>query len=649
MMKSINSFFLFISLLVSTINAQTISSKVVDNATNQPLEYATVAIKNTGKGVITNQDGNFRLKVQDGNNSIIIISYLGYQTIELKSDQIPPVIQMKEDTKTLQTITVSAETATAILKKAFKNIEKNYPQQITKQFAFYRENCLTEKEDFIYVSEGAVEIVKNKYNKISKNDFGQLKILKGRTNFINHIDWASKTSFYGGHLYWSRYDMVKKRMEFINPKHFNKYHYQLSEPSIQDGKLVYVISFDAENGELSGIWNGNIYIESDTYAYVGADISANDLGIKKRNRKDGHINHQWRKYSFEIRYKKTQKHWHLNNLNYYSTIIRDGFKEVQFKDEFVVTETIVEHVKPIAFEDRLDFNTSFSHQVFNEFDSTFFAGHAILEESEHLKKEIEPIVIRQKEINLSKEEAMQVKVNTTKGNIRNRFSFSAGLTSLPLGIENANYRFISQNNSLVIVPNERFSGVNRTNGIYWNINYDLSKRWTFGTSFFHSLNRFIQYDFYDINLRYNFLLKKIGRPLIVQPQIAYWFGKAHLQFENPDVSEILRIDDRNFDTDQINLSIGKRFSAIKSSLNFIYQFSPVVGLQAGIDYYFPFLERSRVFVRDNSSDNNSFIRPISYPIENDNFLIEKNGQVINNDFPIGLEDWSFRLGIVIDF
>ena len=315
MKKLINCLFLFF-LAASSSAAQTVSSKVVDKESKQPLHYATVAIKDTGKGVITNEDGLFSITIKDTSYSIIVISYLGYKTLELNSKNIPSVIYLQEDVKSLQTITVSAYTPITILRKAFERIEENYPQDLTKQIGFYRQHSFTGAEDLVYISEGVVEIVKSKYKKKFKNDFGQLKVLKGRTNYFSHHDWASKTGFTGGHLYWNRFDIAKKRMDFINPKHFDEYDYVLRASSVQDGRVVYIISFDNRNGQLKGEWEGTLYIDSESFAYMGADAKGTAIGIKKRNRKEGNEIHNWKEFGFEIRYKKIKERWHLNSNIY---------------------------------------------------------------------------------------------------------------------------------------------------------------------------------------------------------------------------------------------------------------------------------------------------------------------------------------------
>ena len=60
----------------------------------------------TSQGTITDLDGKFAFNVPN-KNSILVISFIGYVTVEMKVDtQKPMVITLKEDTKTLDEVVV---------------------------------------------------------------------------------------------------------------------------------------------------------------------------------------------------------------------------------------------------------------------------------------------------------------------------------------------------------------------------------------------------------------------------------------------------------------------------------------------------------------------------------------------------------------
>ena len=63
--------------------SQTVKGVVVDKSTGEPIIGANVVVKGTTNGVITDFDGNYTLDAPVG--SILVISYIGYQSIEVKA------------------------------------------------------------------------------------------------------------------------------------------------------------------------------------------------------------------------------------------------------------------------------------------------------------------------------------------------------------------------------------------------------------------------------------------------------------------------------------------------------------------------------------------------------------------------------------
>ena len=81
-------------------------SGTVKDATGEPIIGASVFIKNTTVGTVTDLDGNFQL--QDLNKGdVIVVSFIGYLTQEIKyAGQDKLVVTLKEDKKTLDEVVV---------------------------------------------------------------------------------------------------------------------------------------------------------------------------------------------------------------------------------------------------------------------------------------------------------------------------------------------------------------------------------------------------------------------------------------------------------------------------------------------------------------------------------------------------------------
>lgn len=78
---------------------------VVEDSTGEPLTGASVLVKGTTNGVATDIDGNFALKVKNGD--VISISYIGYKTEEIKvAGQNDVKVTLIEDTEVLDDVVV---------------------------------------------------------------------------------------------------------------------------------------------------------------------------------------------------------------------------------------------------------------------------------------------------------------------------------------------------------------------------------------------------------------------------------------------------------------------------------------------------------------------------------------------------------------
>ncbi len=91
---------------VSFVLAQVLVKGTVKDNLGEGVPGASVQVQGTSQGTITDLDGKFAFNVPN-KNSILVISFIGYVTVEIKADtQKPMVITLKEDTKTLDEVVV---------------------------------------------------------------------------------------------------------------------------------------------------------------------------------------------------------------------------------------------------------------------------------------------------------------------------------------------------------------------------------------------------------------------------------------------------------------------------------------------------------------------------------------------------------------
>lgn len=103
--------FLFLALLLSgnEVISQQVQGIIRDKNTNEGLIGATVNLKNTAAGAVTDIDGKFLLEVPSGPPFTLIISYVGYVQREISVTDItkPLNILLEQDLKLLKEVNVS--------------------------------------------------------------------------------------------------------------------------------------------------------------------------------------------------------------------------------------------------------------------------------------------------------------------------------------------------------------------------------------------------------------------------------------------------------------------------------------------------------------------------------------------------------------
>ncbi len=100
------SMMLFVLFSVTVAMAQVLVRGTVVDQTGESVIGASIQVKGTTQGTITDVDGKFSLGVPD-KKSVIVVSFIGYATKELQVDTSKPMsIVLQEDTKVLDEVVV---------------------------------------------------------------------------------------------------------------------------------------------------------------------------------------------------------------------------------------------------------------------------------------------------------------------------------------------------------------------------------------------------------------------------------------------------------------------------------------------------------------------------------------------------------------
>ncbi len=157
-MKKFQLLILLLSLSITSAFSQTriIRGTIVDKLSNEPLSFASIAIKNSSNGTFSNDEGLFELKVKEENTSIQI-SYIGYKDYEF-------VVDAKEDVYNvfleayeveLEEVVVRPHEAIYYIKKAIENHPNTITSEAfeTRSFFSERSSLVNDKDDSYKMDE----------------------------------------------------------------------------------------------------------------------------------------------------------------------------------------------------------------------------------------------------------------------------------------------------------------------------------------------------------------------------------------------------------------------------------------------------------------------------------------------------------------
>ncbi len=261
----------------------TISARVQDAETGEPLGFASVGIKGQAFGTISNDYGEFDFHFPaDHRNDILVISMLGYRNFEapiwtLLSTEIQ-VIKLHKSPIVLKEIVVTDTLSGGdVLRIALSRIDQNYPMQPFILDGFYRD---IKKVGGTYISllEAAVKIYDENYeeprNKYKLRERVKLvevrKSLGYESKFTKYFDQVNLLEDLLLHNN-IRYRQIEADDElFANMKR--------DKNSFYDNHEVYVVYHDE-------FYNLRMYIDKEDFAIIHLEWAYTTPGeeLKRKN------------------------------------------------------------------------------------------------------------------------------------------------------------------------------------------------------------------------------------------------------------------------------------------------------------------------------------------------------------------------------
>ena len=414
--------FLFLGIQLQAQNHLFISGKIIDKKTGEPISYAHVGIPEKGIGTTTAYDGTFYFKVPKYyDQSSMIVSFIGYKTFRFPINQIKEAMTIEletSDNELVEIVVMEPTQVEDIIRRAVKNIPKNYPTHGTKLLGFYRESRTDDSLRHTYMAEGVLNIYKKSYK--SKKE-GYVSLVQGRRiNLKNPLDTIIRSGFTSGHMAAHRFDIVQNREDFLQEIYFPVYKYWIEGMTTYNDKPVYIIGFDKDpdakpffkkkkgifssgkdSHESGGDWTfinlgrrklkysarmkGRIFIEKESYAIIKSEFEIRPEGLRKQNDYPLYSG-SWKGNSYVVNYRKVGKKW------YFSDAVREGDYGGggMYSNEVKITEINTEKAEPLPYLDRISRGSAFARMT-GKYDVDFWKNYNTTPFSLELAKSVQQI------------------------------------------------------------------------------------------------------------------------------------------------------------------------------------------------------------------------------------------------------------------
>jgi hypothetical protein len=621
MMNTVRCLFMgWLVLLVGQVWAQVpaiLRGQVIDAETHQPIPNAQVGVANNRIGTSTNDDGRFVLNIPATyTQEKLTVALIGYKN---HSQTLPPLptsellIELRIAPAALNEVEVTTSVL-GIVKEAVARIPQNYPVRPTRLTGFYRESDDAQTDGhYQYLIEGVELVGKAPYTK--PNDDGTVQILQARKVDLQTAVLFGATFWYAGPFLPHRFDFVHNRLDFINSKHFADYDYRLTRQSEYQGRPVYVVLFGPKPGTKRANFAGKLYIDVDSYAFLGAEWHRTPEGIAR----EGMTSFDATERAYRVDYQPYAGRWHVKSI-WYNTLGKPMTGQpLHHLSEFVTTAIDTAQFDPPKYAERAQFYDVFRRTAV-AYDSTFWKSYTTALPSDALQRalldrERTKTADRQQLLNtmksvmpgatgdtVSTRRMLSAMAEREKGLVRAlrslRYGPAVGL--LPLSLPTA------QLHADVAIGNFRAAGaadLHPQDLTWWRgFAYELEVLPQLRAYYInHIVFRQVKGTGYETGLLYAWRINQRHRPLSVRAGLGYLnqgVTRSLGTFENPDGG--LRIDGTKMSADELRVSLESRSEALQPKLNVGLELSRRFELIADASYSVPLRTRSQLLFEETS-------------------------------------------------
>lgn len=253
---------------------------VIDSTNQEPLQFAIVNLIGTNQSIFTNEDGYFRLKLNNlANNDSLKVSLVGYHSkvIPIPKDSMV-WISLERQSILIDTLVIRYYNPIHVIESFQNNVRYNYTRydQFTK--AFFRESTLMNGE-YQYVCEALIQIQKSSYFDPIRRD--KAWIVRGRKTNFGKQDKMIHYRLEGSINNTMLLDVVKFRADFLDPIFSMDFKYTYVKTIWDNGQQLVEIKFQPLDDSNNSKYEGSMWFDINNFALVAVDFGLTSSGLEQ--------------------------------------------------------------------------------------------------------------------------------------------------------------------------------------------------------------------------------------------------------------------------------------------------------------------------------------------------------------------------------
>lgn len=380
-------------------NYITVSGVVKDKQSKKKLEFVNVSVPGSNIGTITNNDGEFSIKIKESVKAKEVqVSHIGYLNtlVPVNGEDISNLtIWMAPNTNMLDEIVVRARDPRFIVEEAIKKIPVNYSSISNMHTGFYRETAQKGRR-YINISEAIIDIYKTPYSDMNVNR-DRVQIYKGRKLLSQRASDTLVVKLLGGPNLSVFVDIVKNPDILLDREMLGYYSFKMEESVMLDNRIHYAIRFTPMAILPYALYEGKLYIDKERLSFSRAEFN---LNMDDRNKatqailkkKPYGLRFKPLEVSFLVTYKEQDGITHLSYIRN-EVRFRCDWKRKLFATNYSITSEMVitdrkETNESIPGKAAFKASQSLSDKVVDFIDEDFWGAYNIIEPTESLESAV---------------------------------------------------------------------------------------------------------------------------------------------------------------------------------------------------------------------------------------------------------------------